>query len=370
MSHDAARERLGEAERLVVKLGTAVLTGGSGTLDRELFHAIAAEVKALRDAGKDVLIVSSGAVGAGMGALGMAKRPHDVAVLQASAAVGQPLLMSLWGEAFGAQGLTAAQLLVGRDDFDARDRYLNIRNCVSHLHDVGAVPILNENDTVATEEISLGDNDVLAARLAVALQAHALVILTTAAGVLDGAGAVVPWSETAEALASFVRSDKSAQGRGGMGTKVEAARVAALGGVMTVIASGRPATNLGAIARGEPVGTLVAPGVRRHGGRRSWIALSATPAGKIRVDEGAVRAIRERNASLLAKGVTGCEGEFEAGDVVVIVSSFGGEVARGLVNFSVEEVRRIAGKASESFAELLGREAHAEVVHRDNLTVT
>lgn len=370
MSHAAARERLGEAERLVVKLGTAVLTGGQGSLDRALFHAVAAEVKALRESGKDLLLVSSGAVGAGMGALGLAHRPHDVAALQASAAVGQPLLMSLWGEAFAAQGLTVAQLLVGRDDFDARDRYLNIRNCVSHLHDVGAVPIVNENDTVATQEISLGDNDVLAARLAVALQAQALVILTTAEGVLDGAGAVVGYAEDAESLRGLVRSDMTTQGKGGMATKVEAARVAAMGGVMTVIASGRPASNLGAVARGEPVGTLVAPGARRHGGRRSWIALSATPAGRIRVDEGAVRALRERNASLLARGVTACEGAFEAGDVVAIVSPFGGEVARGLVNFSGDEVRRIAGKASEAFAEILGREAHAEVVHRDNLTLT
>lgn len=370
MSHEAARERLRAAERVVVKLGTAVLTGGGGALDRDLFHAVASEVRGLRDAGRDVLIVSSGAVGAGMGALGIGRRPRDIAALQASAAVGQPLLMSLWGDAFASQGLSVAQLLVGRDDFDARDRYLNIRNCVSHLHDVGAVPILNENDTVATEEISLGDNDVLAARLAVALQAHALMILTTAEGVLDGSGSVVRWAESAESLRGLVRDEKSAQGRGGMATKVEAARVAALGGVVTVIASGRPASNLGAIARGEPVGTLVASGARRHAGRRSWIALNATPAGVVRVDDGAARALRERNASLLAKGVTGCDGSFEAGEIVSVRGPGGEEIARGLVNFSAAEVRRIAGRPSEAFADLLGREAHAEVVHRDNLTLS
>lgn len=369
MSQSGVRTLVARAERLVVKLGTAVLTGGSGELDRGVLHGVASEVRALREAGRDVLIVSSGAIGAGMGALGIGHRPRDVASLQASAAVGQPLLMSLWREAFAAQGLSVAQLLVGRDDFDARDRYLNIRNCVIRLHELGAVPILNENDTVATQELSLGDNDVLAARLAVAVQAHALIVLTTAPGVMDQSGAVVNEARDAESLRPLVRTDRTAQGRGGMGTKVEAARVAGLGGVATVIASGRPPSNLGAVARGEPVGTFVAGPARRIGGRRSWIALSATPMGRVTVDDGAARALVERNASLLARGVTGCEGSFEAGDVVEVVGPGGASLARGLVNFSSAELQRVVGRASEEFSAILGRDAHEEVVHRDNLAV-
>lgn len=363
------RAILRDARTLVVKVGTAVLTGGTGSIDRAYLVDLAAIVARERQSGRRVLIVSSGAVGAGVGALSLPGRPGDVATLQAAAAAGQPLLMSLWREAFAVRGVPAAQILLGRDDLDSRERFLNIRNCVHALFSLNAVPIANENDTVATEEISLGDNDVLAARLAVSVQADALVILTTGPGVLDGHDRVVDEARDADALARLIRPTKTTQGRGGMATKVEAARLAALAGVATVIAPGRPAESLARVCAGEAVGTCVAPGESKHAGRRRWIALGATPAGALIIDDGAARAVVERGASLLAKGVVGVEGRFAAGDVVAVRAASGRELARGLANVSADEARLIAGRDSRDFEAVLGRQTHVEVIHRDNMVL-
>jgi len=364
------RGAIAAARRVVVKMGSAVLTGGGDTLDRAYMVDAAAQYASARAAGREVILVSSGAVAAGLATARLARRPTDVAEQQAAAAAGQPLLMSHWHDAFGVRKTSVGQVLLGRDDFDSRDRFLNIRNCISCLLRFGVVPIVNENDTVATEEISLGDNDVLAAKLATAVRADALVILSTAGGVLDPAGRVVPEAAEPEALATFVREGMSGQGRGGMRTKLEAARIASRIGIPTVIAPGRPAEVIGAVLRGETVGTLVNAGLDRHAGRRSWIALSATPEGTLDVDAGATAALLERGASLLAKGVRGVEGRFDVGDVVVVRDPDGREIARGLTNFSADELRAIQGKDSREFAERLGRQAHAEVIHRDNLAVT
>lgn len=365
-----ARAAVAGARSIVVKLGTQVLTGGTSTLDRAFLHDLATQVARVRSQGRRVLLVSSGAVGAGVGALGLQKRPADVATLQAAASAGQPLLMSLWREAFSVRGTPVGQILLGRGDFDNRRRFLNIRNCVNRLHDLGAIPIVNENDTVATEEISLGDNDVLAAKVAVAVRAEALVILTNTQGVLDGADRVVFESQDAESLLPHVREARSAQGRGGIGTKIEAARIACEGGLPAVIAPGRPAESLGDLLDGKRIGTCVyGPSVRMQA-RRQWVALGATPAGTISVDEGAARALAERNASLLAKGVVGVSGRFEIGDVVLIASRDGAEVARGLANLTSEELRVVMGRDSSELGALLGRRVYEEVVHRDNLTLT
>ncbi|MCA9311690.1 MAG: glutamate 5-kinase [Phycisphaerales bacterium] len=278
--------------------------------------------------------------------------------------------MARWSEAFDVRGRRVAQILVGRGDFDSRQRYLNIRNCVAALLERGVVPIVNENDTVATEEISLGDNDVLAAKLAVAVAADALVILTTAPGVLDGDDRVVTEASTTQQLAGLVRREKSRQGRGGMGTKVEAARIASLSGIPTVIAPGRPAHNLAEILAGMPLGTHVHGARARHAARRLWISMSATPAGAIEIDEGAAAAITRRGASLLAKGVRGVTGRFEVGDVLLIRDHQGREIGRGLTNLSADELRQVVGRDSHEFAGILGRQAHEEVIHRDNLAMT
>lgn len=367
----AARERVRIARLVVIKIGTAVLTGGRDQIDRSYVHELASQVAAMArgDASRRFIIVSSGAVGAGIGALRLASKPTDIAALQATAAAGQPLLMSLWREAFDAHRLPAAQILLSRGDFDSRERYLNVRNCIHQLHALGAIPIVNENDTVATEEISLGDNDGLAAKLAVAVQAEALVILTTGPGVLDAGDALVHESPDAASLAGHVRPMKTSQGRGGMATKVQACRDAAEAGIPTVIAPGRPVATLSGVLDGERVGTCCAASDDKRLGRRNWIAAGATPAGRITVDAGAARAVLERGASLLAKGVTGVEGSFEVGDVVSLRDGSGREIARGLSNLTRDELRAVQGRRSDELEAILGRRAHEEVVHRDNLVV-
>lgn len=354
---------------IVLKIGTAVLTGGAREIDRDYLDALAGEVARVREAGKRILIVSSGAVGAGVGVLRLGGRPSDMGRLQAAASAGQPLLMSRWIEALSLRGMTASQILLSRDDFDTRERFLNIRNCISALLEFGAVPIVNENDTVATQEISLGDNDVLAARLAVAVQAGMLIILTTGPGVLDENDRVVRETADIDSLKRMVRPARTSQGRGGMATKIEAARIASHAGVTTVIAPGRPAETLGRVIAGDAVGTRIIAADARHAGRRQWIALAATPSGALIVDDGAARAVTERGASLLAKGVVRIEGRFEVGDVAVIQGEDGREIGRGLLNFSSDEARMIMGRDSREFESVLGRQTHEELIHRDNMVV-
>ncbi|MBL0926788.1 MAG: glutamate 5-kinase [Phycisphaerales bacterium] len=363
------RSSLAAARTLVVKVGTAVLTGGGDRLDRAYMHDLSAVLAGLMSDGRRIVLVSSGAVAAGVGELALPGRPSDMAGLQAAAAAGQPVLMAMWREAFGVRRRAVAQLLLTRGDFDSRERFLNIRNCAACLVERGVVPVINENDSVATEEISLGDNDLLAAKLAVAIGAEALVILTSVGGVLDGANAIVAEAAGADELARHIRTEKSAQGRGGMASKLSAARAAGLRGVVTVIAPGRPPESLGRVCAGEPVGTAVGTGEMRVDWRRSWMALSATPSGAIDVDDGAARALRERGASLLAKGITGVAGGFEVGDVVSIRDRQAREIGRGLTNFSSAELAEIRGRDSNEFETLLGRRVHDEVVHRDNLAV-
>lgn len=366
-----SRSDVAGARVIVVKLGTALVTGAGSQLDHAYMHDVAAALGRVIETGRRIVVVSSGAVGAGAPALlGTTERPTGMRELQAAAAVGQPLLMSMWREAFAAASRPVAQVLVGRGDFDARGRFLNIHNCIACLLDRGVVPIVNENDTVATEEMSLGDNDVLAARLASCVRADMVAILTSAPGVERADGTVVGEAQSAVELAGLVRTDKTGQGRGGMRTKVEAARIAGAAGIITIIGPGRPVDRIEALLTGEPIGTVVRAGADRMDARRRWIALGATPAGQIALDGGAARAVVERGASLLAKGITGVQGSFGAGAVVGLHSADGAEIARGLTNLSSDEIRLVAGRASKDFEAVLGRRAHAEVVHRDNLALS
>ncbi len=358
-----------KARRIVVKMGTQLLFDDDGQVNTARLASIARQIAALVEQGKDVTLVSSGSIGIGCRMLDLAKRPKDIAAAQAAASVGQSGLMTYWHEAFTAVGMNVAQLLVTRDDFEQRDRYLNIRNCIAELHRYKAVPIVNENDTVAVDEIRLGENDVLSAMLANALPADLLVILSVIDGVLDSEGAIIDFiHDPADAL-GLVRKGKSKMGSGGMQTKLEAARIVTDAGEVAVIANGRTPDVLARLLSGEKIGTAFFPANRRMETRKRWIGMTVRPAGVIVVDDGAARAVTERGKSLLAGGITEITGHFVKGDVVVVRDSRGRELARGLSNYPDDEARIIMGKRSGQFEKLLGRKAYDEVIHRDNLVL-
>jgi len=360
---------------VVVKLGTAVLTGDDGRLDRRRISALAAEVAELRQRGLRVLLVSSGAIGAGMGQLGLGRRPESMPQLQAAAAVGQGQLMGLYHDAFRGHGVTTGQVLLTRDDLHDRLRYLNARNTIFALLEFGAVPIINENDTTSVEEISFGDNDLLAAQVTNLLRAELLVILT----VVDGLCRLEPGGELGERVdvvaavtdqvLAMCSGQGTALGRGGMESKLEAVRMVTQAGEAAVIAAGTRDDVLHALFAGEGVGTLFLPSPRRMKSRKRWIGFGARPRGKVRVDAGARRALTERGKSLLPSGVIGVEGQFERGDVVELVDEEGKALARGLVNYSAEEVGKVAGLRTSQVASVLGAKPYDEIVHRDNLVV-
>lgn len=383
------RARLASARTVVVKIGSVVLSrsaggggGGMGSggveLDRGRVHDLARDIVAARggghgdDVSRQLIVVSSGAVAAGLAGLGLRERPTDLSMLQAAAAVGQPLLMAEWHAAFALRSVRCAQMLVTRTGFDRRDRYLNIRNCLGELLSRGVVPIANENDTVATEEITLGDNDLLAARLAVLAEADALLILSGVEGVRDADDRVRSELADAETLRALVRAgERSSLGSGGMASKADACAIANAGGCPVVIAGGRVEGVVRRVLAGEQIGTLIGGGVDggMAGARRRWVGLSADPVGVIVVDDGAARALCERGASLLPMGCVRVRGEFGVGAVVSIEGPGGGELARGLVNHASHELARIIGRHSGEVPSVLGRNAHAEVVHRDNMVV-
>ena len=358
--------------RLVVKLGTQVLRGRDGELDLAFLDAIADQVHALRQRGVQVTLVSSGAVGAGCKTLDLARRPTDVAALQAVAAVGQPRLMAHMRDAFARHGIVTAQLLLTRGDFDDRDRFLNLRNCVAHLHDLGCLPIINENDTVAVEELRFGDNDMLAAMMCNALRADTMVLLTMADGLLDGDGRKIELVEDILTTIGQARqhdTGKSAWGTGGIVAKLDAVRLVVEAGELAVIAHGREADVLTRLLAGEKLGTVFVPAPRKLDSRQRWIALTKRPAGTVTIDDGAVSAVTQKGKSLLAGGIVEVTGRFERGEVLMVRDAAGKEIARGLSNYSDAEIRLIQGKRSSQFEKLLGRPAYAEVIHRDNLVV-
>ena len=375
MSSTALREtRLATAKHVVVKIGTQLITGGVGgkvkpAIDTDFIAAIAAQIAALRKKKIQVTLVSSGAVGAGCVQLARKTRPTDVAEQQAVAAIGQRALVTHWHEALAPHGLNASQLLLTRADFDDRLRYLNIRNCIAKLHELKAVPVLNENDTVAVEEIRFGDNDLLAALTCSSLKADALILLTSVPGLLDAQGNVIDRVDDVLELVQHVRREKSSWGSGGMQTKLEAARVAVESGELAVIADGRAPDVLKRLLAGEQLGTVFAPAERRLDSRQRWIGLTARPAGTVAIDAGAAEALTKKATSLLATGVTGLTGRFDRGDVVMLCDPSGREVARGLTNYTADELRLIQGKKSNQLAAVLGRPAYKAVVQRNNLVV-
>jgi glutamate 5-kinase len=362
---------LGPLNTIVVKLGTQVLSDEQNRLDPAFLDTIARQVATLRGRGCRVTVVSSGAAGSGMAELGLSKRPSDLAQLQAVAAVGQRKLMDAWASAFAPLGLRVAQILLTREDIDHRSRFLNLRNTINACHDMGAIPIINENDTVSTDElvrITFGDNDILAAVVTQALQADLLVLLSVVDGVLDAKKHRVPMFDSIDDAKKMLMPTKSALGKGGMNSKLEAARIVTGSGQAMVVAHGRDRDVLIGIAGGADVGTLFIPRSSKRGTRSRWMR-SARGKGRIVVDDGAARALRDKGKSLLPAGVLRVEDEFDAGTLIDIVGADGTPIARGLSNYSSEDVRRIAKKKTADVRAELGANAYDEVVHRNNLVV-
>ncbi|PYK98896.1 MAG: glutamate 5-kinase [Verrucomicrobia bacterium] len=355
------RESLKNAGRIVVKLGTGVLTDGRKQLDVAQVEQLVEQIATQRKAGKEMALVTSGAVGAGMGALGYEKRPTEPAELQACAAVGQSRLMTTYEKLFSKFDLKVAQVLLTHDDLEHHERHLNARNTLVTLLSRGVVPIINENDAVSFTELKFGDNDKLSALVACLLPADLLVVLTTVNGVIENFGKANPKTlsiieQVDERIEKLSGGTDSAIAVGGMASKIHAAKVVTRSGIPLVIASGKKKNVLDAILSGSDEGTLFIPQATRLKGRKRWIAFFHHPKGALFVDDGAKKALREKGRSLLPPGIARCEGEFAAGEVVRICDLDGTEFARGIADFGSNEIK----------ARRLQR---VEVVHRDNLVV-
>jgi glutamate 5-kinase len=348
-----------------------VLTDDQGLLDTALIGRIARQMAALHQRGIRVTLVSSGAVGAGVGRTGLSRRPRAVPMLQATAAIGQPALMTLYARTLARFGLHAGQVLVTRTDFEHRSRYINISNTIAALHRLNALPIINENDTISIDELDrFADNDTIAAFVTNLLRADLLVILTVVDGLLDTQGERVDLVTRIEEAVPLVRRDQSVLGMGGMMSKLNAARLVADAGEVAVIACGRQPNVLIKLLAGERIGTIFAPAARKMRARQRWIGGAVRPAGQIMIDDGAVRALRTGGKSLLASGIREVSGRFERGAIVRIVSADGATVAHGLANYSQAELDRIKGLKSSQFAGILGQKTPDEVIHRDNLVLS
>jgi glutamate 5-kinase len=360
--------------RIVVKLGTSVLTSGLGKLNEDRIAAICAQIAGLRQRGTEVIVVTSGAIGLGMGRLGLAKRPKDVTKKQACAAIGQSLLMQTWQRAFEPHGIIAAQVLLIHDDLRVRSRYLAARQTFERLFEYDAVPVVNENDTVSAAEIMIkfGENDTLSAMVSSLVQAQYLVILSTATGLIDlrGTGKVVPVVEKItpeiEAMAGGTSSETAV---GGMISKISAARLATKSGCGVFIASGAEPEVLNKLFSGRSTGTFFVPSGLPMEARKRWLAYFQRPTGTIAVNTCAVPVLREQGRSLLAVGVTATDGGFAAGDIVNVAGPDGVVFARGVAAFGGDEIPRIAGKTTDELRLLYPARKHLEVIHRDNLVL-
>ena len=365
-------EYLSSVRNLVIKLGTQLLSDPQGKLDAAFVGTIAKQVAELRSRGIRVTIVSSGAIGCGLSELGLSQRPTDLSRLQAVAAVGQRRLMDVWAAAFGSHNLHVGQLLITREDVDERSRFLNLRNTIHALHEMNSVPIINENDSVSTDElvkISFGDNDILAALLAHALRAELLVLLTVVDGLLGSDDQPLRLVKRAAENRNLVRETKSSGGKGGMDSKLMAAQMVNDAGEALIVANGREENILPRLLAGEELGTFFLPdAAKKRSSRSRWIG-AVRPAGTVVVDDGARRALVELNKSLLPAGIVKIEGDFSRGDVVAITDSGGKLIAKGLTNYSAVEMQSIRGKKTAQVREVLKDAAYDEAVHRDNLVL-
>jgi glutamate 5-kinase len=375
---DERKRTIDAAKSIVVKVGTRVLTDDRGNLDRQRIATLAAQLCRIADTGRQTILVSSGAVGAGVAKLGLAQRPQLLSRLQAVAAIGQADLIQAYERAFAPSGRHAAQVLLTAGDLRRRSSYLNVRNTLRQIHDLGAIAVINENDSVAVAELSttFGDNDRLAAAVAGLLTDSLLVILSDVDGLFDGP----PSEPTSRMLEIVPRIDRgilelavdkaSGVSKGGMLSKLKAAHLANSHGHGAIIAPGRDDHVLDKILASESIGTLFPAQQRSLRGRRRWIGSTAAVAGTLLVDEGAAKAIQLGGASLLAVGIRAVKGKFPRGSVVSITTLDEIEIARGLVNYRSEDVRAIRGVASEEIPTILGRRSYDSVVHRDNMAIS
>ncbi|WP_164102144.1 glutamate 5-kinase [Candidatus Laterigemmans baculatus] len=374
---DLRKRAINSARAVVVKVGTQVLTDKDGKLDRRRIDILASQLCLLAESGRQTVLVSSGAVGAGVAKLGLAERPQLLSKLQAVAAIGQADLIQAYERAFAPSSRHAAQVLLTAGDLRRRSGYLNVRNTLRQIHNLGAIAVVNENDSVGVAELrtTFGDNDRLAAAVASLFPEALLVILSDIDGLYDGP----PGAEGSKVIDTVRRVDKSilelavdkesGVSRGGMISKLRAARLATSHGHHTIIAAGSDDHVLEKILRGKKVGTLFVPGKRSVRGRRRWIGSTAEISGTLFVDKGACEAILSGGASLLAVGIRKVKGNFPRGAVVSICSLDGAEIARGLTHYRSEEIRSIRGVASEDIAKMLGNCPYESVVHRDNMAI-
>lgn len=371
-----SREKISATRRWVIKIGSALLTAEGQGLDRQALGGWVDQMADWLDQGNELVLVSSGAVAEGMCRMGWSKRPEALHELQAAAAIGQMGLVQAWESCFQRRDRHTAQVLITHDDLSNRKRYLNARSTLQTLLSLGVVPVVNENDVVANEELRFGDNDTLAALVANLIEADLLILLTDQSGLFSADPRTSPGASLIEqarvddtSLDAFAGATGGNLGSGGMQTKLRAARLAARSGTATIIASGREENALRDIASGKQLGTLLMPSQEPDVARKRWLAGQLQARGKLQLDAGAVRMLQQSGSSLLSVGVTAVQGEFSRGEMVVCVDPYDREVARGLVNYSADETRKIAGRPSRELEQILGYMDEEELIHRDNLVI-
>ncbi len=368
-----SRQHLPAARRWVVKVGSSLVTNNGLGLDRQAIAHWAHQLVALQQQGKQIVLVSSGAVAEGVSRLALQARPKQIHLQQAAAAVGQMGLVQTYESCFMEHGVHAAQILLSHADLSDRTRYLNARSTLTTLLEMGVLPVVNENDTVATAELCFGDNDTLAALVANLINADLMVVLTDQDGLFSADPRHNPDAKLVQAAAAGDSSldgmagTGSSLGRGGMQTKLSAAKLAARSGTDTVIANGRIDQVLSRLGQGEQLGTLLYADSEPMTARKQWLAGQLSLQGSLQLDKGAVRVLRESGSSLLAVGIKAVRGQFTRGEVVACVDETGAEIGRGLVNYNVDEVRQLLGQSSAQIEEILGYAGDEEIIHRDNL---
>lgn len=369
--------QLVKTKRWVIKIGSALLTRVGEGLDRERIHWLSGEIARLRAQGKEVVLVTSGSVAAGMQELGWDKRPHALHLLQSAASVGQMGLIQAYASACKQHDIQTAQILLTHADLSDRSRYLNARSTLNSLLELSVLPVVNENDTIATEEIRFGDNDTLAAMTVNLVEADVLVILTDQDGLFEAdprqnpsAKLITTSAANNTALDAMAGQSKGELGRGGMATKLLAARRAARSGATTVILSGKQTDNLYKLSIGETVGTLLWADNEPMTARQQWLVGHLKPKGTITLDRGAVNVVKQQGKSILSVGVQAVQGKFTRGELVICHDISGKEIARGLSNYNADEARKIMGRTSNDIETILGYVDEPELIHRDNLVVT
>lgn len=370
------RENLNDAKRIVIKVGTSTLTHATGKLNLLRIEKLARELSDLANQGKQIILVSSGAVSAGMERLGLKEKPKNIPEKQAAAAVGQGILLHIYEKMFGEYGQIVAQVLLTRADSVNRKRYTNSRNTLMALLNQGVIPIINENDAVSIDELKIGDNDTLSAMVASIIDADLLIILSDVEGVYTANPLTDPSAALLNEIADITPDIEelaggpgTLRGTGGMYTKIQAAKIAVNSGVTMVIASGARDGVVREVLQGHKTGTIFISKENRLQIRKRWLAFGVSVSGRVFVDKGCEQALIKDGSSLLAAGITAVEGEFELGNTISIMSGCGRELARGIINYNADDLKKIKGAHTQEIVSILGYKPYDEVVHRDNLVL-